>query len=237
MMTAYRFDQISSSLRNNTGSTIASTLQPTAPQKYTLATKCELTYADTRRMLQNNVLSEKGSNRLISWVDSSLIVAVKTPMTCRTLSTNAWIEDYMSALCDKDPEEIKFFSPENAKQDVYLNYWYVVSCNYVLLNISLILFSYVCFSVYSHISNDWRDKGKEAMWGKPVTKVYFYELWSSLYPHLALRDKCNITGTCAICSRIDEGRRSSGGDRHVKEAFRTAHELHRGYAWLLPCKN
>ncbi len=96
-------------------------------------------------MMQDNVLSAKDSNRLISWVDSALIVGAKTPMTNRTLSTNAWIEDYMSALCDKDPEEIKFFSPENAKQDVYLHYWYAVFYNYVLFNISLILLTYVCF--------------------------------------------------------------------------------------------
>ena len=150
MMTTYHFDHISAALRGSSGSTIASALQPTATQKYTLDTKCELSYADTRRMLQDNVLCEKGSNRLISFVDSSLIVAAKTPISTRTLSTNAWIEDYMDALCDKDPEEIKSFSPENSKQDLYLLYWYAVSCNYMLVNISLILLSYVCFSVYSH---------------------------------------------------------------------------------------
>ena len=55
----------------------------------------------------------------------------------------------------------------------------------------------------------------------------FYKMWNVQFPHLHLRDKCNIVGKCSICAKIDNGRKSAGVSNEVCAAWKTCKDFHR----------
>ena len=101
---------------------MGSTLAPTAFRAPDISSSCDISFAEARSMIAKNVLSCQDSSRLLTRVDNNFIVATKTAWGPRTFTTKAWIEDYMISECDKDPMEVKYYSPEVVKGSVYYAY-------------------------------------------------------------------------------------------------------------------
>ena len=91
------------------------------------------------------------------------------------------------------------------------------------------VFAPVCFrkDIYDAYLKSW--DLRESTMGKPLDDSLLYTLLRDLFPNVRLRDGCNITGTCTICGRLEEGTTSGSGDTVISEALRIAHVLHRPY--------